>query len=92
MYQKNHPPLPSRKRVNSFSGPQGSQKESAGGTSGSSPVAREHRRPVTVTLTWHGRAEPWVLVEGPGWSRLVPPTRLVWELVLICNGWEGAPD
>lgn len=88
MYRQDHPPLPSRRVANSRSGPQGSPKGSGEAASGLRPVASELRKPVTVTLEWHGRAEPWVRVTGPGWDRLVPPTIHVWQLVLLLKGYD----
>lgn len=88
MYNRDHPPLPSRKVANSRSGPQGSPKKSAAGASGLGLKAAELRSPVTITLQWHGRAEPWVRVTGPGWERLVPPTIHVWQLVLLIKGYD----
>jgi hypothetical protein len=53
----------------------------------SSLPARDARRPVTVTLTFTPHAEPWIVVELGGARAWVPPTELVWELVLRLNGW-----
>ena len=51
------------------------------------PEGRDHREPVTMTVTWVGRGEPWVQVECRGETYLRPGQMALFELVLWLNGW-----
>lgn len=52
--------------------------------------AISHRTPVTVTLRWIGRGEPWVEVRHGGERLIRPGTMPLYALVLTLNGWESS--
>jgi hypothetical protein len=66
--------------------PQGKGSAAKGGSAGLK--ATSHRDPVTVTLQWVGRGEPWVRITRGDETLLRPGTMRLFELVLWLNGWE----
>lgn len=61
---------------------------SASEASSARPEARSHRDPITMTVKWYGRGEPWVEIECRGQRYLRPGTMRMFELVLWLNGWN----
>jgi hypothetical protein len=92
MYQKGATRTPVRSTATNGSGgrvsrrPQGNGSARKAGTSGSAPTS--HRTPVTVTLQWVGRGEPWVRITRGDEVLLRPGTMRLFELVLWLNGWD----
>lgn len=92
MYQKGETRTPVRSTASTRSGgrmsrrPQGKSSAAKGGSSGLAPTS--HRTPITVTLQWVGRGEPWVRITRGDEVLMRPGTMRLFELVLWLNGWE----
>lgn len=92
MYRKGVTRTPVRSTATTDSGgrvsrrPQGKSSAAKGGSAGLK--ATSHRDPITVTMQWVGRGEPWVRLTVNGETFMRPGTLRLFELVLWVNGWD----